>query len=52
MNGYKLIEKTDGDGNLIEVWEKIEFNDDGYPIKIKRKPTNIIPKKKKRKKTS
>jgi len=51
MNGYKLIEKTDGDGNIIEVWEKIGFNDEGYPIKIKRKPTNIIPKKKKRKKS-
>lgn len=48
MNGYKLVEKTDGDGNLIEVWEKMEFNDEGYLVKIKRKPTNLTPKKRKK----
>ena len=49
MKGYKLIEKTDGNGETIQVWEKVEVNEDGIIVK-RRKPTNVTPKKKKRKK--
>ena len=49
MKGCKLIEKTDGNGETIQVWEKLEVNEDGRYVK-RRKPTNVTPKKKKRKK--
>jgi len=49
MRGYKLIEKTDGNGETIQVLEKLEINEDGRIVK-RRKPTNLTPKKKKRKK--
>ena len=49
MRGHRLIEKTDGNGNVIQVWEKVELDTQGRPIKTRRR-TNLTPKKKKRKK--
>jgi hypothetical protein len=42
--------KTDGDGNLMVVDDPKYLNDNGYFHKVRRKPTNFTPKKKKRKK--
>ena len=50
MRGYKLIEKTDGNGEVIQVWEKLEVNEDVRWYVKRRKPTNLTQKKKKRKK--
>jgi len=45
-----MIEKSDGNGNTIMVENPDLFNDEGQRVKLRRKPTNFTPKKKKRKK--
>jgi hypothetical protein len=42
--------KTDGNSNEIIVRDPLYYNEDGYKRKVRHKPTNITPKKKKRKK--
>ena len=46
----RTIMKTDGEGNWIEVDNPDYYNQEGEFVKYRRKPTNITPKKKKRKK--
>ena len=46
----RMIEKSDGNGNLFWVPDPDQYNEEGHFIKRRRKPTNITPKKKKRKK--
>lgn len=49
MKTKKMIEKTDGNGNTFLIPNPDLFNENGHRIK-QRNPTNITPKKKKRKK--
>jgi hypothetical protein len=46
----RKIEKTDGNGNTFLVDDPDCYNEDGFFVKPRFKPTNITPKKKKRKK--
>lgn len=45
----RTIEKTDGNGNIITVPNPDYYREDGRFRKLRYKPTNITPKKKKRK---
>jgi len=45
-----MIEKSDGNGNLFMVPDPDYYNEDSFYRKIRRKPTNITPPKKKRRK--
>ncbi len=44
----RTITKSLGDGNTIEIPDPDYFDENGFHVK-RRKPTNITPKKKKRK---
>ena len=46
----RQTEKTDGNGNVYLVDDPDWMDLDGNYKKLRRKPTNITPKKKKRKK--
>ena len=50
LKTHRKTTKTDGDGNIMIVDDPKYFDDDGLFHKVRRKPTNITPKKKKRKK--
>lgn len=50
MKTPRLIEKTDDDGSLITVPNPDYWDEENHFHKVRRKPTNITPKKKKRKK--
>jgi hypothetical protein len=50
MSKHRMIEKTDSDCNVILVEDPANYNDEGMFQKIRHKPTNITPKKKKRRK--
>jgi hypothetical protein len=50
MKTPRLIEKTDDDGNLITVPNPDYLDEENHFHKVRRKPTNITPKKKKRRK--
>ena len=45
----RMIEKTNGAGETIMVEDPDYYNEEGCFVKKRRKPTNISPKKKKRK---
>jgi hypothetical protein len=49
LKSHRKTVKTDGDGNLMVVDDPKYFNDEGQFHKVRRKPTNFTPKKKKRK---
>ena len=50
LKANRKTTKTDGDGNLMVVDDPKYLNDEGYFHKVRHKPTNFTPKKKKRKK--
>ena len=50
LKAKRKTTKTDGDGNLMVVDDPKYLNDEGKFHKVRRKPTNFTPKKKKRKK--
>jgi len=50
LKAHRKITKTDGEGNLIVVDDPAYLNDEGNFHKVRKKPTNFTPKKKKRKK--
>ncbi len=43
------IWKSDGNGNEFLVDDPDFYNEEGRRVKLRKKPTNITPKKKKRK---
>ena len=49
MKTPRYIEKTDGQGNTYSVLNPDCYTDEGYFVKRRYKPTNLTPKKKKRK---
>jgi len=50
MKASRTIEKTDGEGNTMIVENPDYYLEDNKFHKLRRKPTNITEKKKKRKK--
>ena len=46
----KLVEKTDGNGNIVMVEDPDWMDDECHFKKHRKKITNLTPKKKKRKK--
>jgi hypothetical protein len=50
LKSHRKTTKTDGEGNLMAVDDPAYLNDEGQFHKVRRKPTNFTPKKKKRKK--
>lgn len=50
LKAHRKTTKTDGEGNLVIVDDPAYFNDEGQFHKVRRKPTNFTPKKKRKKK--
>jgi ABC-type oligopeptide transport system substrate-binding subunit len=50
MKTERLIKKYDGNGNIIMVPNPDYWDEENHFHKVRRKPTNFTPKKKKRKK--
>ena len=50
MKTPRLIEETDASGEIVMVPNPDYWDEENHFHKVRRKPTNITPKKKKRRK--